>query len=201
MPEPKAPPMRSPAMPDPAPGASALLVIDMLNRLAFSGGDAMLPRALAAAGAIARLRDEADAAGMPVIYVNDNHGDWTSDRADLIEKLREDGCKGRPLVDRLEPRSHHYFLIKPQFSGFYATSLPALLPRLGVSRLILTGIAADICILFTAADAHMREYPLWVPHDAVASENEERTHMALEIMDADTRPTTERTLTDWLAAA
>lgn len=187
-------------MPDPAPGATALLVIDMLNRLAFRGGDAMLPRALAAADAIARLRDEADTAGVPVIYVNDNHGDWTSDRAALVERMREDGCKGRPLIDRLEPKAHHYFLIKPQFSGFYATALPALLPRLGVRRLILTGIAADICVLFTAADAHMREYPLWVPADAVAGEDDQRTHWALEIMEhsmgADTRPTREATLQD-----
>ena len=95
--------------------------------------------------------------------------------------------------------------MKPQFSGFYTTNLPAILPRLGVRRLVLTGIAADICVLFTAADAHMREYDLWVPADAVGSEDRQRTGWALDIMarsmKADIRPTTDLRLTDWLARA
>jgi nicotinamidase-related amidase len=71
--------------------------------------------------------------------------------------------RGGAIVRKLAPRGNDYFVIKPQFSGFYATNLPVLLPKLGVSRLILTGIAADICVLFTAAHAHMRAYDLWVP--------------------------------------
>lgn len=73
-------------------------------------------------------------------------------------------------------------MIKPQFSGFYATNLTALLDTLEVGRLVLTGYAADICVLFTAADAHMRGYDLWTPQDAVASETAERKRWALEIM-------------------
>jgi nicotinamidase-related amidase len=112
---------------------------------------------------------------------------------------------GKPLVDALEPRPDDFFVIKPQFSGFYATNLPVLLPRLKASRLVLTGIAADICVLFTAADAHMREYELWVPEDCVAAAEEQRTRWALEIMrgamKADTRPTAGQTLDAWIAAA
>jgi nicotinamidase-related amidase len=89
------------------------------------------------------------------------------------------------------------------FSGFYSTSLPALLPRLGAQRLILTGVSADICVLFTAADAHMREYDLWVPADCVASFDPQRTRWALEIMKnsmkAEVRDSGELTLTEWLA--
>jgi len=74
-----------------------------------------------------------------------------------------------------------------------------------VNRLVLTGVAADICVLFTAADAHMREYALWVPKDAVASDRPEHRDWALGIMtksmDAETRPTTELTLEDWLQDA
>ena len=79
-----------------------------------------------------------------------------------------------------------------------------LLPQLGVSRLVLAGVAADICILFTAADAHMRQYDLWVPADAIAGNHAERTRWAIEIMKnsmgAETRPTGELSLEDWVAA-
>ena len=61
------------------------------------------------------------------------------------------------MAERLRPDDNDYFVIKPQFSGFYSTNLPVLLPKLGVDRLILTGVATDICVLFTAGDAHMRE--------------------------------------------
>lgn len=188
-----------------AAGKTALLVIDMINDLSFEGAEGLREPARAAAKAIAGLRDAADAGGVPTIYVNDNYDQWHSERSRLIEHaVRHEGDR-HPLVDKLMPRDEDYFVIKPQFSGFYATNLPVLLPRLGASRLIITGVAADICVLFTAADAHMREYDLWVPADTVASENEQRTRWALEIMEnsigAETRPTTDHSLDQWIAAA
>jgi nicotinamidase-related amidase len=109
------------------------------------------------------------------------------------------------LAELVAPRDGDYFVIKPQVSGFYATNLPVLLPKLGVQRLVLAGIAADICVLFTAADAHMRDYQLWIPADAVASCRAEHRDWALQIMvkamDADIRPTTERQLRAWVEAA
>ena len=109
------------------------------------------------------------------------------------------------ITNILEPRADDYFIIKPQFSGFYATNLPVLLPKLGVNRLILTGIATDICILFTAADAHMRDYSLWIPQDAVAAEDDERGQWALEIMrksmNAEIRPTSQIDVGQWIREA
>lgn len=43
------------------------------------------------------------------------------------------------MVRKIAPRDDDYFVIKPQFSGFYATNLPVLLPTLGVNRLVITG--------------------------------------------------------------
>ena len=54
--------------------------------------------------------------------------------------------------------------------------------QLEVKKLIITGIAGDICVLFTANDAYMREYDLWVPSNCVASENKERNEHALQII-------------------
>lgn len=185
-----------------AHGQTALLIIDMINDLDFPSGPQMLAAAREAATAIAALREEAREAGVPIVYVNDNYGQWHSERSLIVEHCAREGSLGRELVDVLRPEHDDFFVIKPQFSGFYSTNLPALLPRLGASRLIMTGVAADICVLFTAADAHMREYELWVPSDCVASSEPQRTTWALDIMAksmaAETRPTSAHRLADWL---
>lgn len=182
-------------------GNAALVILDMLNLYGFDGGMELRRHALAVARAIRRIRDEADILDLPVIHVNDNFGQWHSEKSRLVEQARE--CAPEILA-LLEPRESDYFVIKPQFSGFYATNLPVLLPKLGVSRLVLTGIAADICVLFTAADAHMRDYALRVPRDAVAAETEQRKDWALGIMrgslGAETADSEEKDLKAWMAS-
>jgi len=186
----------------PAAGGVGLLIIDMINDMAFADAEAMAQPALAAAQAIVRLRAEADRLGVPVIYVNDNYGQWHSERSRIVEACRQASEVSSRLVALIAPRDDDFFVIKPQFSGFYATHLQVLLPKLGVSRLILTGLAADICVLFTAADAHMRAYDLWAPADAVASSRPEHRDWALQIlekaMDAETAASSDLPLEDWL---
>lgn len=186
-----------------ANGRTALLIIDMINDMAFDESGNLLAEIGAAVEVIAGLRQDAEAAQVPVIFVNDNFGQWHSEASRIIEHV--EATPGREAARRLRPHDENYFVIKPQVSGFYATNLAALLPRLGVSRLVLTGVAADICVLFTAADAHMREYALWVPRDAVASDRPDHRDWALEIMkksmDAETLPTTDLSLRQWLDRA
>jgi nicotinamidase-related amidase len=183
----------------------ALLLVDVINPMNFEGAEPLSRQALDASRAILRLRNEADALGVPVVYVNDNYGHWGSEKSRLVETCAAASDTAQELASRLAPRSQDFFVIKPQFSGFYATNLPVLLPRLRVSRIVLTGIAGDICVLFTAADAHMREYDLWVPADAIACENDERRSWALEIMrksmGADTKTTDRQTLASWVNGA
>jgi nicotinamidase-related amidase len=187
-----------------APGGVGLLIIDMINDLGFEGGEAIRPKAETAADVVLRLRRDADRLGTPVVYVNDNYGQWHSEKSKIVSACQARDKPGRRLVERIKPRDKDYFVIKPQFSGFYSTNLPVLLPKLGVSRVVLTGIAADICVLFTAADAHMRAYEVWVPSDAVVSDDDRRRDWALDIMaksmGAETRPTSELSLREWLSA-
>jgi nicotinamidase-related amidase len=173
----------------------ALLIIDMINAFDFEGADAMLPRAHAAARAIASLRRRARRAHVPVVYVNDNFGRWRSDfRATLAHCLRE-GVRGKPIAELLKPAEDDYFVLKPKHSGFQFTSLDVLLAHLGAETLILTGVAGNFCVLFTAHDAYMRDYRLVVPSDCVASQtaDDDRyaiAHMA-EVTKADTTPSAE----------
>ncbi|MBS0478860.1 MAG: cysteine hydrolase [Proteobacteria bacterium] len=176
--------------------STALLIIDMLNAFDFDGADTLIEATSAIVEPINGLRKTARAAGSSVIYVNDNYNRWSDERAALIAWLSRDEARGGAIARAIAPADDDYFVIKPEASGFYATVLPALLPRLGVSSLVLTGVATDICVLLTAADAHMREYDLWVPEDAVAGRDAERQKWGLtllrESMSADTRPTNER---------
>jgi len=173
----------------------ALLLIDMINAFDFKGARAMLPRALAAAKATAALKRRARKAGVPVVYVNDNFGRWRSDfRSTLAHCLRK-GVPGRPIAELLKPGDEDYFVLKPKHSGFQFTTLDVLLEHLGAETLILTGVAGNFCVLFTAHDAYMRDYRLVVPSDCIASQTEDEDAFALAHMEritkADTLPSSE----------
>lgn len=103
--------------------------------------------------------------------------------------------RGQAVIERLKPEEDDYFVLKPKHSGFFSTTLDILLDYLGVKTVILTGIAGNICVLFTANDAYMRDFALVVPCDCVASNTDEENRHAFEVMGqvlkADTRPSTE----------
>jgi nicotinamidase-related amidase len=186
-----------------APGGVGLLLIDVINPMDFEGAERLAPNALAASAAVAGLIERARRLKTPVIYVNDNYGRWGDGRDQLVEDVAAASDAARRLIQRLAPEKDDFLVVKPRFSGFYATNLPVLLPALGVSRLVLAGFAADICVLFTAGDAHMREYGLWVPRDAVAAEQDQHADWALHIMQksmgAEIAPTSQLDLADWVA--
>ncbi|MBW3541079.1 MAG: cysteine hydrolase [Planctomycetes bacterium] len=160
----------------------ALLIIDCINDLEFDDGEALLQVALPMAERIADLKRRARAKNVPVVYVNDNFGHWRSNFAAQVEHCLNDGVRGEPLVERLAPDEEDYFVLKPKHSGFYSTTLEVLLEHLGVRTVILTGLSADICVLFTANDAYMRDLELIVPSDCVAANTPEICRAALEQM-------------------
>jgi nicotinamidase-related amidase len=170
----------------------ALLLIDVINDLEFEGGEKAIEQALPMAEAIADLKRRAKEAGIPVVYSNDNYGRWQSNFDRIVEHVLEDGVRGEPLARLLRPDSDDYFVLKPKHSGFFSTTLDTLLDYLGARTLILTGLAADICVLFTANDAYMRDFFIVVPEDCVAAESEQARERALELMravlKADTTP-------------
>jgi len=173
----------------------ALLLIDVINDLEFPGSEQLVDRAVAMGRNVAALKSQARECGVPAIYVNDNFGRWRSDFRAQVEHCLHDGVRGQSLAELLRPSEDDYFVLKPKHSGFYSTVLEVLLEHLGVRTLILTGIAANICVLFTANDAYMRDFRLIVPSDCVASNTEEDNETALrqmrEILKADTRPSTD----------
>ena len=179
----------------PDQSGAALLLIDVVNDFEFEGGEKLLPLALPVGKSIAKLKRAAKQAGIPAIYVNDNFGKWQSDLSKIVSHCLEDGVRGKAFVEIVSPEKDDYFVLKPKHSGFYSTTLELLLEHLGARSLILTGIAGNNCVLFTANDAYMRDFKLFVPSDCVVSETEAENKYALEqmakVLKADTRPAME----------
>jgi nicotinamidase-related amidase len=174
----------------------ALVLIDVINDLEFSSGRDLLKHALPMAERLAELKRRAQAARVPIIYVNDNFGRWQSDFNKLLDHCLEEDICGKPIAELLRPdEEHDYFVLKPKHSGFFSTTLDILLDYLQVKTLVLTGLTGDICVLFTANDAYMRDFNLVIPRDCVASTDPAENEHALEHMErvlkADTRPSTE----------
>ena len=188
--------------PDTAP--VALLLIDVINDLAFPDGKALRKQALPMAKKIAALKRRAKEAGIPSIYVNDNFGRWQSDFQTLLRHCLDEDVCGQPIATLLQPEAEDSFVLKPKHSGFYATTLELLLQALGVHTLILTGMAGNICVLFTANDAYMRGYRLLIPADCVASQtvrdNTSALHLMQTVLKADIRPSTALDLLQALAS-
>ena len=153
----------------PDSASAVLLMVDVINDMEYEGGDKLLKQALPMAERLAALKASAKAAGLPVIYANDNFGRWQSDFATLVRHCTEDVVRGREVARLLTPQDDDYFVLKPKHSAFFATPLETLLSYLGADTLILTGLTTDSCVLFTAADAFIRDYNLIVVEDCVAA--------------------------------
>jgi nicotinamidase-related amidase len=173
----------------------ALLLIDVINDLEFPEGEQLLRYAVPMARQIATLKARAKQAGVAVIYVNDNFGRWRSNFNAQVEHCLQDEVRGKPIAELLKPDADDYFVLKPKQSGFFSTTLDTLLKYLGVRTVVLSGVATNNCVLFTAHDAYMRDFHLVVPCDCVASNTEEESRYALEqmrhVLKADTRPSDE----------
>jgi nicotinamidase-related amidase len=163
---------------------TALLLIDVINDLAFEGSEVLVAQAEAMARRLSVLKRRATAAGVPVIYINDNFGQWRSDFRRTVTHCTASSSPGRMVSRRLRPTSRDYFVLKPKHSGFYDTTLDTLLDALRIRRVILTGIAGNICVLFTANDAYMRDLRIFAPADCIVSNTPADNDYALQQIEA-----------------
>lgn len=171
-----------------------LLLVDVINDFDFPEAPKLLKHALPAARKIAALKKRLRAKNIPAVYVNDNFGRWRSDFRTQVERCISLEANGAPVASLLVPAEDDYFVLKPKHSGFYASSLDVLLKNFGAKRLIITGFATDICVLFTADDAYMRDFEVIVPIDCTAAETLEAKQNACAQMKrflrAEVRPST-----------
>lgn len=159
-----------------------LVLIDFINPLDFPGADRLAPGALRAARATLRLRDRLDRENVAVVYANDNYGVWQSDFHSLVAQcIGRDDTSGE-IARLLAPRATDLTLLKPRHSAFYGSPLELLLREMQAREVILCGLATDMCVQMTAADAFLREFAVWVPSDCTAAESAEAKAAALKYM-------------------
>lgn len=160
-------------------GKQALLVIDMLNDFARPGG--ALYCGESARAIIPRIQETARrfrAEGKPVIYVCDRHRpDDPEFQVWPVHCVR--GTEGAEVVEELRPEPGDHVIPKRRYSGFFGTDLDLTLRELGVDEVVLTGTCTNICVLYTAADARMRDYKVTVLKDGVATFSPEAHAAAL----------------------
>jgi len=148
---------------------TALVILDMISCWNFPDASDLCRQARRMTPHIARLKQRCLAARVPVIYANDNSGQWRSDFKFVVNQSLEAGGPGSDITRQLEPGPEDYFVLKPKHSAFFATPLEILLDHLRTKRLIIVGVAGDQCVLNTAADARMRDFEVVVPCDCIAS--------------------------------
>ncbi|MFI9064146.1 isochorismatase family cysteine hydrolase [Streptomyces sp. NPDC053429] len=160
---------------------SALVVIDMINRYEHADAELLLPSARRAVPRIQLLLERARRGGTPVIYVNDNFGQWRSHHGEILETAL-DGPHA-DLVKPLIPDKDALFVLKARHSIFFETPLAYLLGQLDVDHLVLCGQATEQCVLYSALDAHIRHIDVTVVRDAVAHLHRDLAEAALRMME------------------
>jgi nicotinamidase-related amidase len=146
---------------------TALIMIDLINDFNFKHGPQLSKNTLNIIDNIVALKQFFISNKLPVIYVNDNYQVWTGNYVDIVNRCyNSESCR---IIEKIFPGNAEYFITKNKFSAFYCTNLEPLLRQLNITTLVLVGIAGNVCIYFSAVDAHMRDFKLFVPSDCIAS--------------------------------
>lgn len=146
---------------------SALLVIDMIKDHLEPGRPLEVPRARDVVPALSKRLDEARAAGVPIVYIVDEHD---ADDPDLDEwgGHAVKGTDGTEVWPPIAPKPGDRIVNKGAYSAFFETKLASVLDELGVDSLVLTGCMTEIGIMSTATDAMQRGFEVTVPVDSQA---------------------------------
>jgi nicotinamidase-related amidase len=159
---------------------TAVIVVDMLNRYEHEDAEALCDSVERGLPAMCEIVCCAQRTDVPLIYVNDNYGDWAASRAELSQSAL--GGRNPSLVEPIVPQEGVSFVTKARHSIFYETQLDYLLRECGITRLMLIGQVTEQCILYSALDAYVRHYEIVVPSNAVAHIHHDLARAALRMM-------------------
>ncbi|WP_328540480.1 isochorismatase family cysteine hydrolase [Streptomyces sp. NBC_00344] len=162
-------------------GKTAVIVIDMINTYDHADAELLLSSVHEVVPAVVRLVERAREQDVPVIYVNDNFGEWRSHHGEILDQALSGAHAD--LVEPLRPDERSLFVVKARHSIFYETPLAYLLTQLGVDRVVLCGQVTEQCVLYSALDAHIRHLGVVVPRDAVAHIHRDLADAALRMME------------------
>ncbi|EIN05595.1 isochorismatase hydrolase [Punctularia strigosozonata HHB-11173 SS5] len=131
---------------------------------------------------LARCRE----AGVSCVFVQEVHKPSLVDIGRELDGTEDPHCiEGWPeteLADWLQPRADEYVIRKRRYSCFFGTELDIVLRGYKADTVLLVGGLTDVCIHYTAVDAHQRDYYFRTITDCVAGSTKRAHDNALEAM-------------------
>jgi nicotinamidase-related amidase len=155
----------------------ALLVVDAVSDFDHEDGDALLASFRCRLAGFADVLADARRRDVPVIYANDRHRRWNSDRRSFVEAAL--AAKGGDVVSVIQPQKDDAFFFKSRYSAFDHTDLALLLEQLDVERLLLIGAATERCLVQTAIDVRELGLQATIIVEACATVDDEMEGLAL----------------------
>ena len=162
----------------------AVLVVDMICDHLEPGRPLEVPRARDIVPALAERLEEARRAGVPVLYVVDEHDpdDADLDGVDGWGAHAVKGTGGTDVWPPLAPRAGDRVVHKATYSAFHGSELAAVLDEMEIDTLVLTGCLTELGVLATATDALQRGFAVEVPADAQAGSSAMTEQVALGLL-------------------
>jgi len=158
--------------PDAAPARTALLAVDLVNDYTDPAGAMPALDCGPVVEANRRLAEAAREAGVTIAWIRPGHLDASDGlfRKRIVHAL--EGSWGADFHPRLGVREGERVLIKRRYSAFFQTDLDLWLRERDIARVVVTGVALNICVRSTVHDAFFLGYEVHVPHDACRATGE-----------------------------
>ena len=157
----------------------ALLLVDVIQDFRHEGAERLLESFRERHPALMTAIERARRDEIPIVYANDNHGVWDGDAGSLVRRAVEDG-RAPELVEAVAPTDDDRFVVKPRYSAFDHTPLELVLRELEVERVLLAGVATEMCVVQSAIDAKEEGFKVTILADACATNDERMERLALE---------------------
>lgn len=136
---------------------------------------------------VRRLIERCRDAGIPVVWIQEVH------KRSLIDIGRElDGAEGPHCLEGdddteiaawLDPQPEEFVIRKRRYSAFFGTELEIVLKAYKADTVLLVGGLTDVCVHYTAVDAHQHDYRVRVITDCVAGSTQRAHDNALEAIE------------------
>jgi nicotinamidase-related amidase len=132
---------------------------------------------------LVKVAREAD---VPVVFIRELHNPSLRDLGREVDGTEElhciEGTTGAEFIPEFGPRPTEYQVRKRRYSAFFGTDLDIILRGYGASTVLLVGGLTDVCVHYTAVDAHQHDYHIRVVEDAVFGSTAKAHEAALDAM-------------------
>jgi nicotinamidase-related amidase len=166
---------------DGSAATDVLLMVDLLQAFDHEDGGRLLASVRSRADSLVATVRGVRAAGIPVVYANDDGGRFDGDGPGLVERALA-GPAG-DVIALVRPRPGDALILKPRYSAFIGTPLELLLRDLGVSRILLSGAATEMCVAQTAISARELGFQVSILAEACACIDERDERLTLDYLE------------------